>query len=343
MVSRLTVRPFTANHLPRAAELLASRHRRDMERVPHLEPALREVVNARELLQKVASNPRADGVVGERGGALVGVLFGQRMDLSPLELASMFIPPHSISVPVEGHAVEAEDDVVEVYRAMYGELAAAWVEDGYFVHRVAVVPNDPVVQEAWVSLGFGRHITAATRPTNLPVSGKFAVKPDIRSVSPEEIDDVMQLADGLNAHHWGSPIFWPVLPVVAPAAREYNLSLLRGGGEPYFVAYQDGLPVAMQTFAKPGFTPPIVAAARDVYLFEGVTTESARGTGLGATILSHAMDWAQSAGMETCTLHFASANGSGATFWLGHGFIPVEHGMQRTIDPRVAWARPKAT
>jgi GNAT superfamily N-acetyltransferase len=294
------------------------------------------------MLDRLFANPRADAVVAEQGGRVVGFLFGERMDLPPLDLVSLFIPPHSIALPIEGHAVAAGTDPTVAYRAMYAMLARRWVEEGYFVHRVAIVPGSPEVQEAWVALGFGRHLTAATRPTTLPVSGPMASTPDIRAVSPEEIDDVMELAAALNDHHWQSPMFWPHLHETEPAAREYNLNALRSGSEPYFVGYQDGVPVAMQTFLKPGFTPPIVAGARDVYLFEGVTIEAARGSGLGGALLRHAMEWARSTGLETCTLHFASGNPSGAPFWLGHGFEPVEFGMERRIDPRVAWARPRS-
>jgi GNAT superfamily N-acetyltransferase len=97
----------------------------------------------------------------------------------------------------------------------------------------------------------------------------------------------------------------------------------------------------MQSFLRPGFTPPIVQHARDVYLFDGVVASGARGGGIGGTLLRQSMDWARQAGHETCTLHFAAANPLGAPFWLGHGFVPVEHTMERVIDSRVAWARPR--
>jgi hypothetical protein len=53
------------------------------------------------------------------------------------------------------------------------------------------------------------------------------------------------------------------------------------------------------------------------------------------------MDWASRAGYTSCTLHFAPSNPSGGPFWLGHGFVPVEHTMERVIDSRIAWARPR--
>ena len=43
-------------------------------------------------------------------------------------------------------------------------------------------------------------------------------------------------------------------------------------------------------------------------------------------------------GYANCCLHFASDNPSGAPYWLGQGFVPVEHTMVRRIDERIAWA-----
>ena len=43
-------------------------------------------------------------------------------------------------------------------------------------------------------------------------------------------------------------------------------------------------------------------------------------------------------GYDHVALHFASPNIQGAAFWQSSGFRPVEYGMRRHIDERVAWA-----
>ncbi|GMV86487.1 MAG: hypothetical protein AMXMBFR80_23420 [Dehalococcoidia bacterium] len=338
MVAHLTVRPAHSADLDAAAELLAARHRRDRARVPHLDVRLEEPASARELIAPLFENPRARGAIAESGGGPVGFLFGEQMVFAPTEMASLFVPPHSISMPIEGHAVADGSDPVAVYRALYGALAGEWAAGGFFVHRCAVPAGDPDMQEAWVSLGFGRHLTAATRATAaVERSGGGGI--DVQRASPEDIEVVMELAEHLNSWHRESPMFWPLLRTPEPAAREFNLAQLRGGDLPYFVAFRDGVPIAMQTFLRPGFTPPIVTPGGNVYLFEGVVSAAARGGGLGSALLGHSMAWARNAGYETCTLHFAAPNPSGGPFWLGHGFVPVEHTMERRIDERIAWAR----
>lgn len=340
MSSPITVRPIRPTDIERCSDLLAARHRADSQAIPFLEPALSDSAGSRPFVDALHTNQRADGVVAEIDGTVVGFLFGERMDLSPLDMASIFVPPHSVAMPIEGHAVAESVDVTAVYRAMYAALAADWTRAGYFIHRISIPAANLAIHQAWVELAFGRYLTAATRPTAEPVRGRLPVTVDIRRASPEDIDDVMALVDSLNAHHWEAPIFWPNLRETDDAAREFNLGQLRSAKAPYFIAYQEGRPAGMQSFLRPGFTPPIVAGARNVYLYDGVVDDGARGTGIGTALLAHAMQWAREEGLETCTLHFASPNPSGGPFWLGHGFVPVEHTMERRIDERLAWARP---
>jgi GNAT superfamily N-acetyltransferase len=305
-----------------------------------LHPALAEEPACRAVVEPLFSNPRSEGAVAMANGVAVGFMFGERMLLPPSDFASQYIPPHSISIGIEYHAAIGAP-ALDVYRALYADLAARWVADGFFTHRVAIPAGDAEDQEAWVTLGFGRYLTAATRQVAAPVKVANPRALTIERASPEDIDDVLLLADDLNAWHWQAPIFWPILHATEPAAKQFNLGALRSAATPYFVAYDGGKPVGMQTFLRPGFTPPIVNREADVYLFEGIVASDARSGGIGATLLRHSMEWAGTEGFESCTLHFAPANPSGAPFWLGHGFVPVEHTMERVIDSRVAWARPR--
>jgi GNAT superfamily N-acetyltransferase len=133
-------------------------------------------------------------------------------------------------------------------------------------------------------------------------------------------------------------MFWPLLNEPQAAAREHTKGLLDNPANAHFIVYADGKPAGMQTFMRPGFTPPVMDFEHDVYLFEGVVEAKARSGGVGTALLAHSMKWAQEQGYSQCTLHFASGNPSGAPFWLGHGFVPIEYTMVRHVDERVAWA-----
>jgi len=338
MAGPLTVRYATGADLRAMAAMFAARHRADRARTPYLDPQLEDPAAALGLVAPLLDSGRAQVAIAESDGQPAGFLLGEEMLFAPTEMASQFVPPHSISMPIEGHGVAAGHDPVTVYRALYGFLARDWIARGFFIHRCAIAAGDAAMQEAWVSLGFGRYLTAATRPTT-PVTRPAATGLDIERASPEDIEVVAALIESLNLWHWEPPISWPMVRTAEPAAHAFTLQQLRSGDQPYFVGYQEGRPAGMQTFLRPGFTPPIVDRAHDVYLFEGVVSDDARGGGIGTALLRHSMAWARGAGFETCTLHFAAPNPSGGPFWLGHGFIPVEHTMERRIDERVAWAR----
>ena len=61
--------------------------------------------------------------------------------------------------------------------------------------------------------------------------------------------------------------------------------MLAEGQPPVFLGHESGRPVAMQSFLRPGFTPPLVNHDRNVYLFEGMVdpTSQARGAGNGSS------------------------------------------------------------
>jgi GNAT superfamily N-acetyltransferase len=335
----ITVRPFVPNDLPAAAALLAARHKRDRQRLNALEPALEDPAACAALLAPLPPDTRADGVVALIDGRVAAFLFGERMTLPPTDFSSLFIPPQSIAISVQGHAAEPGPDLFPLYRAMYGELAARWVRSGFFQHQTHIFAGDPELQEAWVALGFGRMMTAAIRPVADPVATQTTSRTvDVRRATDEDLDVVMGLGDTLLRFHSLSPMFWPFLAEPQPATREFQRMMLTADENGYFVAYDGGQAVAMQTFLRHGFLPAITPQERNTYLFEGIVEPGVRGGGLGTELLARGLAWAREQGDEYCTLHFASGNPSGAPFWLGHGFVPVEYTMTRRVDERVAWA-----
>lgn len=334
----IEVEAFAPAGVEAAGRLLAARHAADRRRLPVLTAKLEDPGACAAEVASLLRRKRTSGAMARRHGDVVGFLFGEAMLFAPNQHPYQYIHPHSIEIPVLGHAAAQGEDALSVYRALYAFMAARWVRDGFFAHRTYIVPGDAELQEAWVSLGFGRHTTCATRDTAAPVTVSPRAAVEIHQAGREDLDVVLSLAHTLGLHHVQAPIFWPMLKTVEPANRELHARALDAGVEPYFVAYQDGRPVGMQTFLRPGYTPPIIDHETGVYLYEGVVEPDVRGGGVGSALLAHAMAWANQSGYRTCTLHFASNNPSGAAFWLGQGFVPVEHSMDRIIDDRIAWA-----
>lgn len=339
LMAGIVVRPLEAGDIEAASALLAARQQADRARLPMLAASLTDPVACMELIRGIHGRPRCAGVVALREGAVAGFLFGEQMLFGPSDQAAKYIEPRSISMANEGHAVAAGADPTLLYRAMYAELAAAWAADGFYVHVIHITPGDAAIQEAWLSLGFGRTQTCATRDVTLPVAGgQPNARVPIHEAGSEDLDVVMQLDWELYEHHSRSPIFWPLLKEPRPASRAHTAKMLEDPANAHFIAYQDGKPIAMQTFERPGFIPGNLERDGNVYLHDGIVFEAARGGGVGTALLGHAMAWAAAQGHRWCTLHFASGNPSGAPFWLGHGFVPVEYAMSRHLDERVAYA-----
>ena len=336
-MAKLVVRPLEQSDLPACGALLAARHTRDSQRLPAMNEALRSPQFAAVAVKKEAFGPRVDAVVAVRDGEVVGFLAGQRMLLPPDFYVSLYVEHHSAQIGTLGHAVAAGIDTTDVYRRMYAVLSGEWVRAGFFAHAISLPAGDGEVQEAWVSLGFGRKTTAAVRPTG-PVETTSARSLEVHRASAEDIDVVVSLERTLARHHASPPIFWPDLRETDDSFRQHQLQLIADPASAFFLAYEGGRAMGMQTFVEPGYTPATVAPDLTVYLYEGVVEPDARGGGLGTALLSHSMAWAREQGYANCCLHFASDNPSGAPYWFGQGFVPVEHTMVRRIDERIAWA-----
>ncbi len=332
----IEVAPLGEADLAAAAELLAARHRADRGRAPALPPAFEDSSATRGLLSKALAEPDTTGVVARQSGQVTGFLLGSPVLPPPTAFWANFLHPRSARIPYEGHAA-AGDAATEVYREMYAALAPRWVQQGCLTHYIEVQADDATALGAWFTLGFGQDITLAVRETG-PVHG--AATPagvEFHQAAVEDLDVVMPLVHGLGRHHSTSPIFLPFLPETLASWRSHQRELLEVPTNAHLIAYRDGRALGIQTFNPPDYTA-MARPDRSTYLFEGFTEADERGGGVGTALLNHTMGWAREAGHELCTLHYMSANLSGARFWQRHGFRPLTHRLTRVIDPRVVWA-----
>ena len=333
----LTTLPFErTKHLEPASVLLAERHARDRERDPRL-PAAYDVPEAcRAVIEQALDDMLATGVVAKDGDDIVGFAIGSTQVFPQTHFLASFFPLRGLSIGHSAHAA-APGREHDVYRQMYGALADHFVALGYFDHTIHVSASDDAIVQAMFTLGFGRSMAAAVRgvdPTEKP-----AADVEVHQASAEDAEVVNRLAEELTLHHARSPIFNPFIRESDPAAHEMQAGLLAAADEnAHWVAYENGRAVGMNTFMPATFLAPLTLPEKTIYLFQGIVTQDARAGGVGTAILSKGIEWAREKGYDHVALHFASANIQGARFWLGSGFIPVEFGLRRRIDDRIAWA-----
>ena len=73
-----------------------------------------------------------------------------------------------------------------------------------------------------------------------------------------------------------------------------------------------------------------------MYLQIAYTMPEARGAGLGAALVGHAMSWALDAGYAYCLADWITASRA-AIFWQRQGFRPLTYWLRRTVDHRASW------
>ena len=170
-----------------------------------------------------------------------------------------------------------------------------------------------------------------------PLAGQTGLQDAVRA---EDAQVVFSLNDELYIHHARAPIFSPRLRETDASSHDFTMGLLNDPkANAHLIAYdKDGRALGMNTFMPPTWIAPMIAPEKTIYLYQGVVSETARGGGVGSTLLAKGVDWAREQGYEHVALHFAAPNVQGARFWLGQGFRPVEYRMTRYVDDRIAWA-----
>jgi GNAT superfamily N-acetyltransferase len=333
----LTIEQFDrARHLEPASMLLAGRQRRDRQRDPRLPIAYEVPAACRPLIEQALDQAGAFGVVAKEGADVRGYAIGTTQLIPQTHFLSSFFPVRGASISFPAHAT-AEGAEYDVYREMYGVLAEHFVSLGFFDHSINLPASDRDARDAWSSLGFGMSMCAALRDASPPERPTASV--EMHQAAQEDAEIVYRLSEELTLHHARSPIFNPFIREGDASGHEMQFGLLaQPDDNAHWVAYQDGRPLGMNTFMPPSFMAQMTVPEKTVYLFQGIVTQDARTGGVGTAILSKGTEWARAKGYDYIGLHFATANLSGAKFWQSSGFKPVEYGMRRRIDDRIAWA-----
>src|SRR5581483_10478362 len=207
-MTRVQVREFRESDLPAAAGLLAARHRLNRKVHAFLVAALDEPQAWHEPLRQTLETAR--GVAATQDGRLVGFMLGRKDLPDQRSMGARYGDPRAGIVPVEGHAVALDCDVRLVYAALYAEVGAAWVREGFFSHGVQVMLADSAVHAALVHLGFGHKFVAAVRPLDLPLPAMSAPGIEVREGSHADEADVYRLENELDYWHSRPPMFMPV-------------------------------------------------------------------------------------------------------------------------------------
>jgi GNAT superfamily N-acetyltransferase len=313
----LEIVPLGEEHLEDAALLVTARYRKLRQDVPSLPSRHEDVISILPLLSDLASETPA--VAAIRGGRLARFLLG------------LFLPDfrgkRAAYSPEWANAAKGEDSG-EIYREMYAQLSAHWVDDGCSLHAVTLLANDREGIEGWHWLGFGLTAVDAVRDLT-PLQGT-AAGVDIRRARLENIEEVMALDQALQRHLAAGPIF---LLMDEEHDREYYEQWLADPANVMWLAY-----LGAEVVACMGLGPPdacyIIEDEKTVSIEPAFTKEGVQKRGIATALLAHSLDWARAAGYERCAVDFEPENVPATRFWLRH-FQPVCYSLIRRVDERV--------
>lgn len=306
-MARLELRPFSAEFVPAAGELLAARHKAHRAAEPLLPARYEDPAVARTEVESLLALEGVSGSVALRDGRVVGYLIGAPRP-NP-------IWGEHVWIELAGHAVEEPEDV----RDLYGAAAERWVESGHVRHYAMAPAHDPELVWAWSRVGFGQQHAHGI------VEVPDAVWPDgVRLIEERDIDALVELAPLLPRHQSLSPTFAGGLPAEDP--EELRTEFLEDIAKPEFgdlVFERDGrivgafyLMPAEVSSGHSGLARPDGAAL----LGWAATDPAVRGSGAGIALTEGAVAWARERGYETMVTDWRVTNLLASRFWPARGF-----------------------
>ena len=155
---------------------------------------------------------------------------------------------------------------------------------------------------------------------------------DVRIATPDDLDSIAALSQIEFTHRSTPPIYAPTQPRTLAETRILHEQLFDDGAV-HFLARRDGHDVGLLTveFNSPA---PRICPQGQPYIGPTATHPGVRNSGIGSALARVVLDWAKSAGHETVSVDFDSANPLSRPFWLGLGFLPTGYRLRRAIDVR---------
>ena len=311
--------PLHEDHLQDALRLVSKRYMQLYKNVPDLPSKYTMSKTFLPLLQNLFHASGA-GVAAFHQNRLVGFLTGWLM--------SSFRGKRSVYSPEWGNGAELSDSG-KIYQEMYSFLSAEWVSRRYIAHYISLFPNDKQAINAWYWMGFGMISVDAIRGLD-PIEeepGKY----QIRAAEPQELDQVIQLQENLRSYMWEAPIFL----ITAEKDRDYYEAWLSDPQKVIWLAWARERPVAfMRLGPADEDVCTVIQDEGTTSIYAAFTKERFRNSGLGASLLNHALNEARNAGYKRCAVCFEPMNLLGTRFWLKY-FQPVCYSVVRYIDWRV--------
>lgn len=311
--------PLVEDHLEDAAKLVSLRYLELHSSIPILPIKYKEARTYLPLLKNIFKSTGI-GVAAFNKNHLVGFMTGWLMP--------SFRGMRSVYSPEWGNGADLTDST-KIYQEMYSALSAEWISNRYTAHYISLFPNDVHALTAWNWLGFGMISVDAIRKLDSigGISGEYLVQ----AAELQDLDQVIKLHEDLRSYMQGAPIFL----FSNEKDREYFKQWLLDPHKEIWLGYKGDQPVS---FFRLGPADEdvctIIQDEKTTSIYAAFTNPEVRNSGMGASLLNHALFAARRSGYERCAVCFEPMNLLGTSFWLKY-FQPVCYSIVRFIDQRV--------
>lgn len=208
---------------------------------------------------------------------------------------------------------------------MYAALAEQWVADERRAHFVSLLPTDNVARETMAWLGFGVTNVDALRDLS-PVTAARGEEVAVRRATPDDVEAVAVLEQGLRAHLAATPLFLrhPALDradLAATLADPLRATLL--------ATDEAGALAFLRIGPHSTDASTIIRDEGTASITRAFTRADRRGIGVASQLLDAAIGWARGAGYVRCSVDYESANLLASRFWPIHfAVVGVTYGRR---------------
>ena len=299
----LQILPFERKYLADAAGLFIHHFRALRRSVPVLSEQFEDPERVVEHLEGLFAN--CPGAAALENGCLVGYM-------------GWYLPSDfrrsgrkGAYCPEWGHAA-APQDQARIYRALYREACAAWVQAGCQIHAITLLAHDRATVDAWFWNGFGLAVVDGVRPA-APLDAKPATTLEIRKATLADAE-TLALLESEHVRHYGQPPTLMIPPV--PDSAEQFADLLRDPRSSAWLAWDGARPAGYLRFEGSGHgSADVLISDHGCHNTGAYVRPAYRGRRAAPAMLDAALRDFAAQGLTFCSVDFESFNPEAAAFW----------------------------
>ncbi|HEY7464197.1 MAG TPA: GNAT family N-acetyltransferase [Candidatus Limnocylindria bacterium] len=315
-------------HLPLAADLLAQRQRRLRKARVELPERFEDPAVCLPLLEALATEEGAHGVIGFEGDRPIGYLLGFPR--------AEEIWARACWSPVEGQAL-ADGVAAEAIRDLYAPWSLHFVQQGRYRQYVLAPADDAELQAAWFRTGFGQMQAHALRPIPADVAPPTNLPFRIRRAGVADLDALQPVLPLISLSLIDPPAYAISLPERFATIREDYAEDLADEQSRYWLAKDDdGSVLGVVAFYDMEPAPMVPDEATEMAV--AMTRPSARGRGVMRALVETAWADELARGRRWAVTDWRTASLLAHRAWTALGYVPTHHRLHRHVDERVAWA-----